>query len=337
MRAPEFWGRSPPSPLARLLSPFGALYGAAAARRMSRPGAQASLPTIVVGGFTAGGDGKTPVAVALGEMLAQMGERPAFLTRGYGRKGAEREPFLVDPARHCAGEAGDEPMLLARRAPTIVGVDRPAGARLAQEIGASVLLLDDGLQSRRLEPDLALAVVDAAFGAGNGLCMPAGPLRAPLARQLESADALVTVGSGDAVETLLRSASAVGMRVWNARTRPDPRTAARLAGKRALAFAGLARPEKFLATLRAAGALVSSWRWFRDHHHYARGEIESLEREAARAGAILVTTEKDAVRLPKAFAASCVALPIELVWEDPAGLRAALEETLTRARLNRGA
>ena len=180
MRAPEFWRRFPPSIMARLLAPIGALYGAVAARRMTRNAGRAALPTIVIGGPTVGGDGKTPLALAVAEILIRSGERPAFLTRGFGReRGAQQEPFLVDLTRHDARRAGDEPLLLATAAPTIVGVDRAAGARLAMQLGATTLILDDGLHSRRLAPDLAIGVLDSDYGLGNGLCLPAGPLRAP--------------------------------------------------------------------------------------------------------------------------------------------------------------
>ncbi|PWB79846.1 MAG: tetraacyldisaccharide 4'-kinase [Methylocystaceae bacterium] len=338
MRPPDFWRRSPASPLARLLSPFASIYGAAAGARLSRRGARAGLPTIVVGGFTAGGDGKTPVALALAALLSREGERPAFLTRGYGRRrGARREPFLVDPLRDTALEAGDEPLLLARCAPTIVAVDRAAGAIFAREIGAAILLLDDGLQSRRLAADLVLAVVDCDYGAGNGLCLPAGPLRAPLARQMEAVDAIVAIGRGAAGDAVLHLARLAGKTIFRAHVRPDARIAAQLAGKRALAFAGVARPEKFLATLRATGAVVAAARWFPDHHRYTSGEIDILAREAGRLDAMLVTTEKDAARLKEPGDSSVVALGMEVVFENPDSIVATLKVLSKDLRLSRDA
>lgn len=305
---------------------------------MSRPGERAGLPTIVVGGFTSGGDGKTPVALALAALLTDIGERPAFLTRGYGRgRSARREPFLVDLTRDTALDAGDEPMLMAGRAPTIVAVDRAAGARLARDIGATALLLDDGLQSRRLEADFALAVVDGDYGEGNGLCLPAGPLRAPLARQIGAVDAVLAIGAGAAGEAVLDLAKAAGRRVFRARAEPEAAAARRLAGERVLAFAGIARPEKFLATLQGAGARVAGVRWFADHHRYSGREIVALERAARSLGAALVTTEKDAARLPASAARSIIALPIRIVFEEPSAIRALMERASARARLNPGA
>lgn len=245
IRAPGFWRRDSPSPLARALAPLGAVYGAAAGARLARPAPRAALPVIVVGGLTLGGDGKTPTALALAALLRELGEVPAFSTRGYGG-GAGRAPFRVDLDRHTAAEAGDELMLLARSAPTFAGADRLAAARLAQAAGASVLILDDGLHSRRIDADFAVAVVDAGHGAGNGLCPPAGPLRAPLLRQLAIVDAVVVIGAGAAGDAIAALARSSGKPVFRARARPDAEAARRLAGAPTLAFAGIARPGKIL-------------------------------------------------------------------------------------------
>lgn len=339
MRAPEFWRRSPAGVAARILAPLGSVYGAVAAARMARPGARPGLPTICVGGFTAGGDGKTPAALALAALLMKMGERPAFLTRGIGRRrGALGEPFAVDPARHGAREAGDEPLLLARRAPTIVAADRQAAEQSAREIGASVLLLDDGLQSRRLEPDFALAVVDADYGVGNGLCLPAGPLRAPLPRQIAAVDAVLTIGRGEGGEAVAHLARAAGKMLFSARVRPDSRAAARIAGEKVFAFAGIARPAKFSATLREIGAEVAGARWFPDHHVFAAREIAALETEARRLGARLAATEKDAARLGAQAVreAAIEVVAVELLFENPAQIETALARAFERVRLERG-
>ena len=173
MRAPDFWG-APAGPLARALAPLGALYGAAARARLARPAPRANIPTIAIGGLTLGGDGKTPTALALGAILLERGERPFFLSRGHGRRNGGAAPFVVDPARHDARDVGDEALLLARVAPTIVGADRAAAARLAETLGAGALILDDGLHSRRLDPDLAILVVDADYAAGNAFARPPG-------------------------------------------------------------------------------------------------------------------------------------------------------------------
>lgn len=335
MRAPEFWrgGLRPP---ALLLRPLGAAYGAVAAARLRRPAPRAALPVIAVGGLTAGGDGKTPLALALAARQKALGERPVILTRGYGRApGGPAEPFVVEPARHTAREAGDEALLLARVAPTIVAADRAAAARLAQEIGATILVLDDGLLSRRLAPDLALLAVDSHYGAGNGLCLPAGPLRAPLAAQIGAADALVLIGGGRAAAPLAALAAAHGKPVIRAFLKPDPASAARLKGRRIFAFAGIARPEKFARSLVEIGGQVVGSRWFGDHHRYSRGEIEDLVANAVKANATLATTEKDAARigLDSIGEAAVETLKVSLVFDRPEETDALLARAL-KSRLN---
>ena len=280
----------------------------------------------MIGGLTLGGDGKTPTALALAQMLLAMGERPAFLTRGYGRAGARRAPLRVDLSRHHARDVGDEALLLAGVAPTFVGADRLASARLAAREGATVLILDDGLHSRSLAPDLAILVVDAAYGAGNGLCPPAGPLRAPLAAQLEIADAVILIGEGES-PSWLRQAKAV----LRGRLAPDPDAAARLAGARVFAFAGVGRPRKFLSELwRKSARCVAGWRWFPDHHLYSPAELAGLSRAAESLSARLVTTEKDARRLRSGDAVEM--LPVSLAFEQPEAIEALLRRSIADAQ-----
>jgi len=229
-------------------------------------------------------------------------------------------PFRVDPAAHEARDVGDEALLLSAVAPTFVGADRAASARLAGAGGATVLLLDDGLHSRSLEPDLAILVIDAAYGAGNGMCPPAGPLRAPLSAQLDRADAAILIGEGEPppwlsdAKTLLRG-----------RLAPDPAAAARLAGSKVFAFAGIGRPQKFARSLEEIGAHVVGVRWFPDHHAYSPAELAALSRTAERLSARLVTTEKDARRLDGRRAIET--LPVRLEFE-----RAQAVEALLRRR-----
>jgi len=182
MRAPRFWW-DPPGILSTLLSPLAAIYGSVAARRLEQPGERVGIPVICIGNLTVGGAGKTPTALAIAHMLLAAGEKPMFLTRGYG--GRLAGPVMVDPA-HTAVQVGDEPLLLARVAPAIVAQDRVAGARLAKDNGASVIVMDDGFQNPALTKDLSILVVDAR-GTGNGRVLPAGPLRAPLKTQLGGA------------------------------------------------------------------------------------------------------------------------------------------------------
>ena len=312
--APRFWWRPGPGPAAFALSPVAALYGALAGRRMARSGVGVGAPVVCIGNFVVGGAGKTPVALELARQLVAADQAPAFVSRGYGGAGTAG-PVRVDVARHAAAEVGDEPLMLARVAPCFVARDRLAAARAAVAAGATVVLMDDGLQNPALAKDLGIAVVDGAVGLGNGLCLPAGPLRAPLARQWPAVDILVVVGPGAPGEAVAAEAGLRGIPVLRAAVSPDPSSLDRLAGLALFAFSGIGRPEKFFATLERAGLSVAGRASFPDHHAYTAGDRERLMAAAAALGAVPVTTEKDRVRLPVDFPVEV--LPIRLEFDDP--------------------
>ncbi len=326
MRAPGFWNHRKPTAIARLLQPAGMVYGAVTARRVGREGARVGAPVVCVGNFVAGGAGKTPTAMALARLMIADGRRVAFLSRGYG--GARRaEPVLVDPSAHSAAMVGDEPLLLAAVAPCWVGPDRVESARRAVEEGADVLVLDDGLQNPSLSKDIAFAVVDGETGFGNGLCVPAGPLRAPLRVQAPLAQALIVVG-GDAAQRVRIAAAVPGTPLFGGGLEPDALAAASFIGREVVAFAGIARPEKFYATLRRIGAQIVATHDFPDHHLFKPREIERLVEEATRRRALLVTTEKDRVRLGPRHARTIVTLPVTLRFEEPREVRAMLRRAV---------
>lgn len=322
MRPPAFWNAPAPTLAARLLSPLGALYGAVAAARMRRPGTRVELRVVCVGNFTLGGAGKTPAALATAERLIAQGERVVFLSRGYGGSLSGPNPVTVDAQRHAAAQVGDEPLLLARVAPTVICADRVEGAQAARRMGASVVIMDDGLQNPALAKDERIAVVDGAVGLGNALPFPAGPLRAPMAAQWELVDAVWIVGSGAPGERVAQAAARAGKQVARGRLVPDPSVVATLAGRRLLAFAGIGRPQKFFDALREAGLDVAATQAFADHHPFTREDVAALARGAAARGLSLVTTEKDLARLDAeqqavGAAAGLVALPARLVLEPP--------------------
>jgi len=316
MRAPAFWWRPGTG---ALLAPLGAIYGAVAAQRMETPGASAGVPVICVGNLTVGGAGKTPTALAVAHQLLQIRERPFFLSRGYG--GRLSGPVRVDPSFHRAADVGDEPLLLARLAPTIVAHDRVAGARMARTVGASVIVMDDGFQNPSLKKDLSIIAVDGTRGIGNGRILPAGPLRAPLDVQIKQARAIIVVGGADGGTGIEGLARRYNVAVLHGRLEPNRASLAALGGQKVLAFAGIGNPDKFFATLAEAGVTVAERESFRDHHRYTAAEAETLIRRADTAGLVLMTTEKDHVRLAgdpvlAKLAARAAALPVRLFVDE---------------------
>ncbi len=322
MRAPDFWWQENPSFLARLLKPFGSLYGGAVLDRMDREGARASVPVICVGNPVAGGAGKTPAAAEIARLLLMAGRRPVFLTRGYG--GALKGPVEVDLNRHDASDVGDEALLLALTAPCVVAHDRAAGAELAARCG-DVIVMDDGFQNAALQKDMSFLVLDSEVGIGNGLCIPAGPLRAPIEPQLARADAVILVGDGSAADWLVQRRRPPVLR---ARLVPDTKAAAHLKGKNVLAFAGIGRPQKFAGTLKGLGANVVRLAAFPDHHVFTQKDARVLLDEARAGRLMLVTTEKDSARLAGSgldeLADAAAVLPVRLAFDKARQVSAGL-------------
>ena len=328
MRAPAFWAAERGGLAAGALTPLSWLYrlGAEGRAALARP-AKAGVPVVCVGNFTTGGAGKTPTVIALAQLLADEGLHPHVLTRGYG--GGEGGPLRVDAARHDARAVGDEALLLARAAPTWLSRDRAAGAKAAASAGATVLLMDDGMQSSTLAKDLCLAVIDGGAGFGNGCVLPAGPLREPLARGLGRAHALILVGEDR--RGALAALGAHDLPIIEADLVPGEEAQA-LSERPVVAFAGIGRPDKFFETLEAAGCTVIARHAFADHHRYKPGEIAAIVSQAREQDAQPVTTEKDYVRLPPDARAAVRTLPVTLAWRDPAALRNLLAPLLARCR-----
>lgn len=336
MRAPDFWFRSGDW-RANLLRPLAVLYGGIAKMRLMKKGVRAPVPVICIGNFTAGGAGKTPTAIAVAAILRAMGETPVFLTRGYG--GSLAGPHRVDPARDDAARVGDEALLLARHAPVVKAVDRVAGAALASGLG-SVIVMDDGLQNPSLAKDFSIAVVDAETGIGNGLCIPAGPLRAPLVAQLRVTDAVLAMGAGKAVDGLAPNIAPkiASLTLWHAKLAPDEKIIASLRAKNVFAFAGIGRPDKFFTMLAHEGVNVAARESFGDHQPYTQATLQRIAQTCARENLVPVTTEKDAVRIGAAMLKEChlgtlVVVPVALASADETAIAAALKSAITDRRV----
>ena len=322
--------------MARLLMPVSRIWGALAERRMlSGSTYRPPIPVVCVGNFVVGGAGKTPTAIALARLARSRSLKPGMLASGYG--GQMRAPLLVDLAVHTADLVGDEALLLAAGAPTVVSRDRAAGARRLVEEKVDIIIMDDGFQNPALTLDLALVAVDAASGIGNGLTVPSGPLRLPLLPQMRRADALLVVGEGEAADPLIRAAARAARPVLRAHIKPTRSRDWRR--EPILAYAGIGRPEKFFVSLRAAGAPVAKTLSFADHYKYGEVDAAKLLHMAEREKLRLVTTEKDLVRLNGKTGAlgtlreRSEAFQVMLEFENPAAVGEMIDEAVRHAAL----
>ena len=324
MKAPRFWSNPPERPgwPARLLAPAAWLWrlgawwrGRGAVHRVVPY--RAPVPVVCIGNLTAGGAGKTPMVAALLARLVAQGRRPHVVSRGHGGRLARLRsaaPHRIDPDRDSHRDVGDEPLLLAAFAPVWVARDRAAGVKAAAAAGAELILMDDGFQNRSVVKDRSILMVDAGPGFGNGRLIPAGPLREPVAAGLARADAVVLVGTE--AERKAAAGRWPGLTGALAARLAPRRTGLSLAGVGVLAFAGIGRPEKFFATLTALGAEIVEAVPFADHCDYPPAVLRRLQRRALAEGAMLVTTEKDAVRLPVDFRREVVVVQVHLELED---------------------
>jgi len=308
MRAPSFWDKR--DWRSAVLSPAAAVYSAVrrALRRRTK-GFEASVPVICIGNLTAGGAGKTPTAIKVIQILLEKGVSVHAVSRGYG--GSEVGPLAVEVGKHNAALVGDEPLLIASYAPTWVARDRAAGVRAAISAGAKMIVLDDGFQNTSVRKDLSLVVVDGGYGFGNGRCIPAGPLREPVEEGMARADAVILIGDTKEPWPDVFHGKPV------LRGSFQPRySGIELDGARVLAFAGIGRPEKFFQTVREQGATIVDSEAFPDHHIYNRAIVERLITRAEAQDLMLVTTEKDAVKLPRETLGKIWPVPVDLILDD---------------------
>ncbi len=323
MQRPDFWYNQKSTMLSLLLAPAGWIYGLTSAIRQDRAEPwQAPISIICVGNLVAGGQGKTPAAISIGTALKAKGKSIHFLSRGYG--GSLEGPLRVDPNAHTASDVGDEPLLLAEIAPAWISADRKAGIEAAHATGAEIIVMDDGFQNPSVKKDLSIIVIDGETGFGNGRLIPAGPLREGVTVGLARAQAVVIIGEDrfnlkEALSDIAKGFSQNPIESFTASLKPDG-TALALKDKKVYAFAGIGRPKKFFNTLLEIGVDLVGAKAFDDHHPYSETEISSLLETAKKAGAALVTTAKDHVRLPVSQKKDVAIVSVTLDWTDASAL-----------------
>lgn len=311
MKTPAFWKTR--NRLTRFLRFFSVLYEIGyMIRRAFTVQVKLSVPVVCIGNITAGGSGKTPFAMHLGKMLKEKNINAFYISRGYG--GFAVGPVLVNTSKHRSYEVGDEPLLLAEILPTVVGKNRLAAAQYAISKGAKMLIFDDGFQNKKIFKDFSFLVMDGQIGFGNGLLLPAGPLRERFEQALKRAHSVVIINPSSRLPAIPKERPSL-----TAKTIVSG-IAERLRGQKVVAFCGIAFPEKFQSTLTSLGARVIEFTAFADHAHYKHAMLMPLAETASKENAYLVTTRKDFVRLPRGFKDKVVIVDIELSFTEPAVL-----------------
>lgn len=308
MKTPRFWKTR--NPIAAALLPFSWLYGLERfyRQRQAKFSLSLSVPVVCVGNVTAGGAGKTPVALHIGKIFCERNIPAYFVSRGYG--GTTKGPVLVNPNAHSAREVGDEPLLLSSVLPTIVAKDRKAGAEFAIQNGARAIILDDGFQNASIVKTVSLLVVDGTYGFGNGWGLPAGPLRETPQAAFARAGAVICIGNPIAI------GAAPEMPILRATMVPSAETLT-LKGQKVFAFCGIGNPQKFFSMLEEIGVDLVGRESFPDHYHYTARDMERMHMQAQKQGALLVTTAKDACRLSLEWESRVRVAEISLQFKNP--------------------
>ncbi len=324
MLTPKFWRNTNPGILSFFLTPFSWVWKFFLKYRLSVNSYKVDVPVICVGNINMGGVGKTPTVIALIEKLKQKGLNPHVLSKGYG--GKMSGPLLVSSG-HNPGDVGDEPILISAFAPTWISKDRVKGAKAAVESGCDVIILDDGFQNQSIYKDFSIIVVDATIGFGNGKIFPAGPLRESIENASKRGDIFLLVGGEKDILNFYRFYKLPNIPVCNAKIK-IVETGIDWENTKVLAFAGIGYPEKFFRSLNEIGAKIIKEIALADHANLSEKLLKRLKLEANMNGAILVTTEKDAIRLPANFKAEVITLPIKLHFNDWKTISCRLEKII---------
>ena len=308
MKTPTFWNKK--NLVYYFLLPLGWLYHFATALKIRLSKSyKSSVPVICIGNLTAGGTGKTPISIAIADIVKNKRKNPFFISRGYGGK---VKNIIIHSYNNCAKEVGDEPLLLSKIAPVAVNPDRAEAAKLAIKSGADILIMDDGFQNPGLYKDISFLVFNGKFGIGNGGIIPAGPLRETFASGIKRASALIIIGNDET-----NIAKKTDLPVFFADiTEEQPN----IKNKNVFAFAGIGYPEKFYNSLKNVGLNIIEKQDFPDHHFYAENELNKIIETAKKQNLEIFTTSKDYVKIPADMQKYFNVLNIKIKWHDEKSL-----------------
>ena len=295
LKAPKFWYLKKDTFLSRSLYPFSLLFRLGTKfRNIASHTNKFAFPVICIGNIVVGGAGKTPVAIKIGELLKIAGYNPHFISKGYA--GVIKKSTLVE-TWHSPQSVGDEPLLLSEIAPTWIGKDRNNSIKLAKNMGADCIIMDDGFQNPTIHKDFSIIVINASQEFGNKRVMPSGPLRESIVRGLSRTNLIIVIGE---IKNSLQKNIPDHIPVIQAKFKINNENKI-FKGQKITAFAGIAYPEKFFTSLREQGAKIIKEITYPDHHIYNENDLLSLAEIANKTQSILVSTQKDFVRVPKSY------------------------------------
>lgn len=309
MKTPTYWKNK--NIISYMLLPIGWLYGFITSLRakIKKP-YKAKVPVICVGNLTAGGTGKTPIAISIAEILKQTYNNVSFISRGYG---GSLKNVMVNNKTHTPCQVGDEPLLLSEVAPVFINPNRAEAAKLAIKHNADCLIMDDGFQNPTLYKDISFLVFNGSFGIGNGYTIPAGPLRETFENGIKRAHAIIIIGK-DKTDI----ASKTDLPIFYADIVEEKPV---IKNKNVFAFAGIGYPEKLYQSLKNVGLNVLKTKDFPDHHFYTKEELQDIINIAKKEKLEIFTTSKDFVKIPQELKSYFHILNIKIKWNNEEKLK----------------
>ena len=310
LKAPKFWYQKKDTFFSRFFFPLSLLFRfGTKIRYMTSSSKKSILPIICIGNIVVGGAGKTPVSLKIGKILIKSGYNPNFISRGYS--GIIKSNTLVE-SWHSPKSVGDESLLLSEVAKTWIGIDRNKSIQLAKEDGCNCIIMDDGFQNPTIHKDYSIVVINASQEFGNKRVMPSGPLRESVKRGLSRTNLVIIIGN---TSEYLKKIIPDHIPIISARFNIDNQNII-FKGQKITAFAGIAYPQKFFDSLREQGAKIVKEISYPDHHIFDENDLLSLAEIANKTKSILVSTQKDFVRIPKSYRSLVNTLKGEIIFEN---------------------